>query len=78
MDFEKIKNHPRVELKKRLVSLHRVTKGSYLKYNGWTLSLYNKEGVKIAKLASDYAYDPDEEELVHHIVFNNQMQRFFT
>jgi hypothetical protein len=63
LDIEKIKNHPRVELRKRLISLQKVTKDSYLKYRGD--SLYLMDGTRsqlmgetpIAKLMTDYDGD---------------------
>jgi hypothetical protein len=71
MDLEKIKNHPRVELRKRLVSLHKITKGSYLKYSSTgNLSLYSKDGIKIAKLVTDCEGDS-------YIKFNNSMSKYF-
>jgi hypothetical protein len=71
MDLEKIKNHPRVELRKRLVSLHKITKGSYLKYSfTGNLYLYSKDGIKIAKLVTDYEGDS-------YIKFNNSMSKYF-
>lgn len=41
IDIEKIKNHPRVELRKRLISLHKVIEGSVLRYMGKSLYLYD-------------------------------------
>jgi len=76
IDIEKIKNHPRVELRKMLISLQKVNKGSYLKYKGTSLYLMEEYlsryfgNIAIAKLMTDLDGDS-------YIKFNDSESTLF-
>lgn len=73
--LERIKNHPRVELRKRLISLHKVSKGSFLKYRGEDLYLLDTSHpfytIPIAKVVTRHNGLIETHELVMNESLNN-------